>query len=50
MKQLIAILLLLAGLLSLPVFAETTMSVCGDQVSADEDPKPGEEEEEPDCD
>jgi len=50
MKQLFAILLVLAGFLSLPVFAETTMPVCGDQVSADEDPKPDEEEEEPDCD
>ena len=50
MKHLFAILLLLAGLLSLPVFAEATMPVCGDQVSADKDPKPDEEEEEPDCD
>ena len=50
MKQLFVIFLLLAGLLSLPAFAETTMPFCGDQVSADADPKPDEEEEEPDCD
>ena len=50
MKQLFVILLCLAGFLPLPVFAGTTVPFCADQISADADPKPDEEEEEPDCD
>ncbi|MEN8206273.1 MAG: hypothetical protein ABFS24_09695 [Pseudomonadota bacterium] len=50
MKRLFVILLSIAGLLTPPVFAEAQLFFCSDRVSADEDPKPGEEEEEPDCD
>ena len=50
MKQLFVMLLLIAGFLTPPVFAETSLPFCGDRVSADEDPKLDEEEEEPDCD
>jgi hypothetical protein len=50
MKQFFLILLCLAGFLSLPAFAEMKMPAGGDQISADADPKPDEEEEEPDCD
>jgi len=50
MKQYFSIPLLLAGLLSTPLFAEATLSVCGDWISADGDQEPDEDEEEPDCD
>jgi hypothetical protein len=50
MKQLFVMFLFISGFLSPPVFAGTTMPVCGNQVLADADPEPDEEEEEPDCD
>jgi len=49
MKQLLVILLFIAGFLSPPVFSDAIIPACGDQVPANAAPKP-DKEEEPDCD
>jgi len=49
MKQLLVILLIIAGFLSQPVFSDAIIPACGDQVSANAIPKP-DKDEEPDCD
>lgn len=49
MKQLLVILLFIAGFLSPPVFSATSIPACGDQVPANAAPK-SDTEEEPDCD
>jgi len=50
MKQLFVIFIFIAGFLSPPVFSEVIIPACGDQIPAAVNPKPDNEEEEPDCD